>query len=86
MSTGWLNKIPFAQFCHRPMQGDFPNYLLRSNILLSICVCIYMMLFIRICGVNYAGNTVNDIEKNPGLLIISSLILSNSHLCKRTGN
>ena len=44
------------------------------------------MLFIRICGVNYAGNTVNDIEKNPGLLIISSLILSNSHLCKRTGN
>ena len=36
--------------------------------------------------VNYAANNVNQIEKNPGLLIISSLILSSLHLYERTGN
>ena len=31
-------------------------------------------------GVNYSRNNTNQIEKNLGLLIISSLILSNPHL------
>ena len=39
-----------------------------------------------IYGVNYAGNNVNQIEKNPGLFIISSLILSSPYFYKRTGN
>ena len=43
-------------------------------------------------GVIYTGNiymvisNINQIEKNPGLVIISSLILSNPHLHDRTGN
>ena len=48
-----------------------------------------MVLFIQeTYGVNYSRNHANQIEKNPGLLIISSLILSNphSHLYKNTGN
>ena len=38
-----------------------------------------------IYGVNYAQSNINQIEKNPGLLIISSLILSNPHLYEKTG-
>ena len=46
-----------------------------------------MVLFIqKTYGVNYSRNSTNQIEKNPGLLIISSLILSNPHLYDRTGN
>ena len=37
-------------------------------------------------GVNYSQNNTNYVEKNLGLLIISSLILSNPHLYERTGN
>ena len=48
---------------------------------------VYMVLFIQeTYGVNYSRNNTNQIEKNPGLLIISSLILSNPHLYERTGN
>ena len=36
--------------------------------------------------VNYAANNVNQIEKNPEFLIISSLILSSPYLYERTGN
>ena len=54
-------------------------------------------VFIRICkygviytgsiySVNYSQNNTNQIEKNPGLLIIYSLIPSNSYLYGRTGN
>ena len=54
-------------------------------------------VFMRICkygviykgsiyGVNYSQNNTNQIEKNPGLLIIYSLVLSNSYLYGRTGN
>ena len=46
-----------------------------------------MVLFIQeTYGVNYSRNNTNQIEKNPVLLIISSLILSNPHLYERTGN
>ena len=34
----------------------------------------------------YSQSNTNQIEKNPGLLIISSLILSNPHLYESTGN
>ena len=37
-------------------------------------------------GVNYVGNNFILIEKNPELTIISSLILSNSHLYEKRGN
>ena len=48
---------------------------------------VYIVLFIQeTYGVNYSRNNTNQIEKNPGLLIISSLILSNPHLYERTGN
>ena len=40
----------------------------------------------HIYGVNYAGNGINPIKKNPGFLIISSLILSSRLLYERTGN
>ena len=46
-----------------------------------------MVLFIQeTYYVNYSRNNINQIEENPGLLIISSLILSNPHLYERTGN
>ena len=46
-----------------------------------------MVLFIQeTYGVNYPRNNTNQTEKNPGLLIISSLILSTPHLYERTGN
>ena len=46
-----------------------------------------MVLFIQeTYGVNYSRNNTNQIEKTPGLLIISLLILSNPHLYERTGN
>ena len=38
-----------------------------------------------IYGINYAQSNINQIEKNPRLLIISSLILSNPHLQEKTG-
>ena len=48
---------------------------------------VYIVLFIQeTYGVNYSRNNTNQIEKNPGLLIISSLILSNPHLYERSGN
>ena len=49
---------------------------------------IYIMLFIHETydGVNYVGNNFILIEKNPELAIISSLILSNSHLYEKRGN
>ena len=40
----------------------------------------------NIYGFNYARNNINQIEKDPRLLIISSIILSNPHLCVRPGN
>ena len=50
-------------------------------------VYIYGVIYTgKIYGINYAQNNINQIEKNPELLIISSLILSNPHLHKRTGN
>ena len=46
-----------------------------------------MVLFIQETnGVNYSRSNTNYIEKNLGLLIISSLILSNPHLYERTEN
>ena len=46
-----------------------------------------MVLFIQErYGVNYSRNSTNQIEKNPGLLTISSLILSNPQLYERTGS
>ena len=40
----------------------------------------------NIYGVNYAQSNINQTEKNPGLLIISSHILSNPHLYESTRN
>ena len=40
----------------------------------------------NIYSVNCLQNNINQIEKNPRLLIISSLIISNPHLYERTGN
>ena len=40
----------------------------------------------NISGINCVQNNINQIEKNPGSLITSSLILSNPHLDERTGN
>ena len=57
----------------------------------EICCFFYMYMYIwcylyRKHGVNYSRNNTNQIEKNPGLITISSLILSNTHLYERTGN
>ena len=50
-------------------------------------LCIYGVIYTgNIYGVNYTRNNINQIEKNPGLSIISSLILSNPHLYEKTGN
>ena len=44
-------------------------------------VYIYGVIYTgKIYDINYAQNNINQIEKNPELLIISSLILSNPHL------
>ena len=86
-SAGWSNEKTFAQFYDRPFQEDFSDYLFRWNLLFSICICIYGVIYTgNIYGVNYSRNNTNQIEKNPGLLIISSIILSNPHLYERTGN
>ena len=51
-----------------------------------ISLYIYSVIYTgMIYGVNYAQSNINQIEKNPGLLIISSLILSNPHLYEKTG-
>ena len=51
-----------------------------------ISMYIYSVIYTgMIYGVNYARSNINQIEKNPGLLIISSLILSNPHLYEKTG-
>ena len=51
-----------------------------------ISMYIYSVIYTgMIYGVNYAQSNINQIEKNPGLLIISSLILSNPHLYEKTG-
>ena len=53
-----------------------------------ICTCILyygVIHAVKIYGVNYARNSINQIEKSPGLIIIFSLILSNPDL-SRTGN
>ena len=57
----------------------------------EICCFFYMYVYIwcylyRKHSVNYSRNNTNQIEKNPGLITISSLILSNPHLYERTGN
>ena len=58
-----------------------------DEICFFICICIYGVIFTgNIYNVSYSQSNANQIEKNPGLLIISSLILSNPHLCNRTGN
>ena len=45
-----------------------------------LCVYVYIVLFIQeTYGVNYSRSNTNQIEKNLGLLNISSLILSNPH-------
>ena len=50
-------------------------------------IFMYIWLYIQeTYGVNYSRNNTNQIEKNPGLLIISSVILSNPHLYERTGD
>ena len=50
-------------------------------------ICKYGVIYTgSIYGVNYSQNNTNQIEKNPGLLIIYSLVLSNSYLYGRTGN
>ena len=52
-----------------------------------ISMYIYRVIYTgMIYGVNYAQSNINQIEKNLGLLIISSLILSNPHLYEKTGN
>ena len=52
-----------------------------------IYIYIYGVIYTEnIYVVNYAQNNINPIEENPGLLIISSLILSNPHLYERTEN
>ena len=52
-----------------------------------ISMYIYSVIYTgMIYGVNYAQSNINQIEKNLGLLIISSLILSNPHLYEKTGN
>ena len=51
-----------------------------------ISMYIYRVIYTgMIYGVNYAQSNINQIEKKPGLLIISSLILSNPHLYEKTG-
>ena len=50
-------------------------------------IFMYIWLYIQeTYGVNYSRNNTNQIEKNPGLLIIFSVILSNPHLYERTGD
>ena len=41
------NEKTFAQFYDRTIQEDFLNYLFRLNLLFSILICIYMVLFIQ---------------------------------------
>ena len=41
----------------------------------------YMYMYIY--GLIYTGNNINQIERTPRLLIISSLILSYHHLIKK---
>ena len=68
-------KKTFAQFFDKPIQEDFFSYLFRWNLLLFY---IYMYIYgitykENIYGANYAGNNINQIEKNPGLLIICQI-------------
>ena len=58
-----------------------------------VVFCMHMYIYIlcylytkRMYGVNYVGNNFILIEKNPELAIISSLILSNSHLYEKREN
>ena len=55
----------------------------------EICCCLYVyvyMLFIQKTYMVLVIHETKQIEKSPGLLIISLLILSNPHLYERTGN
>ena len=74
-SAGRSNEKTFAQFFDKPIQEDFSSYLFRWNLLLFyIYMCIYGVTYKgNIYGANYAGNNINQIEKNPGLLIISQI-------------
>ena len=56
------------------------------KLLFFICIVYGVIYTGNIYGVNYSRNNTNQTEKNPGLLITSSLILSNPHLYERTGN
>ena len=54
-------------------------------------ICIYGVIYIGNIYMltkqkKYSQGNTNQIEKKPGLLIISSLILSNPHLYESTGN
>ena len=71
------------------MTGQFGGLfkLYRLNLLIFICICIYGVIYTgNIYGINYSRNNTNQVEENPGLLIISFLVFSNPHLYKRTGN
>ena len=51
-----------------------------------MCILYYGVIYTgNIYGVNYARNNINQIEKNPGIIIFS-LIFSNPHLYERTGS
>ena len=72
-SIGWSNEKVFTQFYDRLIQENFLNYLFRWNLMFFMYMYIY--------GVIYTENIykVFQINKNPELLIILSLILSNQH-------
>ena len=72
-SAGWSNEKVFTQFYDRLIQENFSNYLFRWNLMFFMYMYIY--------GVIYTENIykVFQINKNPELLIILSLILSNQH-------
>ena len=86
-SARWSNEKTFAKIYDKPIQEDFSNYLFRRNLLFLICICIYAVVYTgNIYCVNYSQSNTNRIEENPGLKIISSLILSNLHFYERTVN
>ena len=76
---------------HNFMIGHFKRtfqtvYIDAIYCFLYIDMYIWRYLYRNIYGVKYSRNSTNQTEKNPGLLIISSLILSNLHLYEKTGN
>ena len=63
-----LHNFLISQF-----KRTFPAIYLDGICCFFISICIYMVLLIKEIPANYAGNNINQIEKNPGLLIISQI-------------